>query len=159
MFGKVSLFALLILVCFNLVNAQTDKKTIGSGGIINGRFANMVKPEYPKITEDLCAGGIVKVEVLIYEATGAISNVKALSGDKLLYDSVIVAVRKSKIAASMVNGDRNIYTKGIVVYNFDSFVKKKCTEGGVVNSKATYLPKPIINPYIKIKKPKSKFGY
>ena len=43
-------------------------------------------------------------------------------------------------------------TKGIIVYNFDSYVKKKCVDGGILNERAINSPVLGIPSNLKIKR-------
>jgi TonB family protein len=117
-------------------------KTV-NGGIINGRAIDLQKPIYPKEAKDFCAKGEVKVKVLVNEK-GNVIEAKAISGDELLHNSAIEAVKKTKF-----NLQAN--TKGIIVYNFDS-IAPKCIDAGIVNKRAIFLSKPFINGRLVIEK-------
>ena len=105
-------------------------------GIINGRAVELHKPDYPAAAREFCAGGKVEVEVLVGE-NGEVREAEAISGDELLRDASVAAVKKSKFQTT--HGVPVAY-RGIVVYNFDSFVE--CADAGVVNQKAKSIPKP-----------------
>jgi hypothetical protein len=147
MFSRFLIVVVLIISTFIFVNAQNKKKLAPSAGIINGKAINLVKPEYPKIAKDLCVGGKVKVETLLY-STGEVIKAKAISGDELLREVSVKAVKAAKFAPVIGEGDRNFYIKGIIVYNFDSFVRKKCVEAGILNNKAVNLPIPALGNII-----------
>jgi TonB family protein len=107
--------------------------------IVNGRASYLPKPLYPQKAEDFCVGGKVEVEVLIGEK-GTVIEAKAISGDELLQDSAVEAAKKAKFAPFLINTPA-VKTRGIIVYNFDSFVK--CFDlARVVNKKAISIPKP-----------------
>jgi TonB family protein len=112
-------------------------------GIINDRAIDLQKPIYPKEAKDFCAKGEVKVEVLV-DNKGNVIEAKAISGDELLHNSAVEAVKNTKF-----NLQAN--TKGIIVYNFDS-IAPKCIDAGIVNKKAIFLAKPFINGRLVIEK-------
>jgi TonB family protein len=105
-------------------------------GIINGRATFLPKPIYPQAAKDFCIGGKAEVEVLVDES-GNVIEAKAISGDELLRESSVEAVKKAKFNSS----HSNVKTRGIIVYNFDS-VAPKCIDVGIVNKKALSIPKP-----------------
>ncbi len=145
MFFKILTIFALIISLFIFANAQNKSVKLA---LINSLAIELVKPEYSKIAEDLCVGGRVNVETLLNEK-GDVIEAKAISGDKLLYEVSVEAVKKSKFRMGNITGK----TKGIIVYNFDSYVKKKCVDGGVLNNKALNIPIPSIpSNHLKIKK-------
>ena len=108
-------------------------------GIINARASFLPKPIYPQEAKDFCAKGKVEVEVLLDER-GNVIEAKAISGDELLRDSAVEAVKQAKFN---VQGDwQPVKIRGIIVYNFDSFAEK-CVSVGVVNKKALSIPEPV----------------
>lgn len=109
------------------------------GGIINGRATNLPKPEYSQEAKDFCAGGEVKVEVLVSE-DGKVISARAISGDELLRDSSVEAAKKAKFG--QISDLPPVKMKGIVVYNF--VPEKKCIVTGIVNKRAQFIPKPIV---------------
>ncbi len=108
--------------------------------IINGRATDLPKPIYPQTAKDFCVGGKVEVEVLVDE-NGNVIEAKAISGDELLRESAVNAAKKARFSQPMIDAPI-VKTRGIIVYNF--IAKKKCVSGGIANSKAIYLPKPIV---------------
>lgn len=89
-----------------------------SGGIVNGGAKNLLKPEYTDEAKKACASGKVEVNVLIYMATGKIISAKAVSGNVLLRKSAEDAVMKSEFSVPNINGNKDVYIKGKIIYNF-----------------------------------------
>lgn len=144
MLNRFLIFGVLFITSFIFANAQSKLP------IVNGRLASIPKAVYPEIANDLCIGGKVKVLVEFMSKGGQSISAKAISGDELLYESAVNAVKQAQF--SSMNDVDNFKDKGIVVLNFDSFVKKKCVEGGVLNGKAISLPTPSRpNNHIRIK--------
>jgi TonB family protein len=105
--------------------------------ILNGSATVLPKPEYTQELQDLCAYGKVEIQVAI-SAEGRVEDAKPVSGDPILYESALKAVRRAKFR---FNGDLSaIKHMGLVVYDFP--VKRKCIEAGVVNKRARNIPQP-----------------
>jgi TonB family protein len=119
---------------------QTEKNKIIRKGIINASAIYLPKHDYPQEAKDFCAGGNVEVEALIAE-NGKVISAKAISGDEILHDSSVEAAKKAKFkqTADM----KPVKVRGVIVYNFDPFVK--CVNAGIVNDKALIIPKPRLN--------------
>jgi len=131
-------FILLVALTFAVFgNVDGQAKKIARGGIVNSRATYLPKPYYPQEAKDFCAIGKVEVEILISE-NGSVIEAKAISGDELLRESAVEAVKKAKFR--QVADGKPVKTKGIVVYNFVS--ENKCIVVGVVNNKARFVPKP-----------------
>ncbi|MDQ3801551.1 MAG: energy transducer TonB [Acidobacteriota bacterium] len=96
----------------------------------------MPKPDYPQEAKEVCADGIVNVDVTIDE-NGDVVSAEAVSGDELLREPAVQAAKKAKFRQS---ADMPVKLKGIVVYNFPA--GKACFSRGIVNEKATFLPQP-----------------
>jgi hypothetical protein len=135
-FGKILLSVVLLSAVCLSATAQTENKIVRKP-ILNGAATYLPKPEHPQEAKDFCAGGEVEVEILIAES-GSVLSAKAISGDELLRDSSVKAVKKAKFR--QIADGVPVKVKGIVVYNFDSFVK--CINAGIVNNKALNIPKP-----------------
>ncbi len=123
----------MLLLTGNIFAQDEKQKTIG---IVNGRATYLPKPDYPQKAEDFCAAGKVEVKVLIGEKRKVI-EAEAISGDEPLKYSAVEAAKKAKFAPTP---EMPVKTSGIVVYNF--IPKQKCINGGIVNTRAKYLPKP-----------------
>jgi len=144
----VKFLFLLVFLFTSIVAVNAQNTPIGAKlGIVNGKATSLPKPVYPQDTKDLCASGVVSIEVEIDE-NGDVSSAKAISGDELLYESAVEAAKKAKFSQT-TNGYVPVKIKGAIVYNFQP--EKKCVEAGIVNEKALSIPKPYLNPDIKIK--------
>ncbi len=131
MFVKLIFLSVLLSASIAVVHAQ---KTV-YGGIINGRATKLPKPEYPPEAKEFCVSGKVELEVLVSE-NGEVIEAKAISGDELLHDVSVEAVKKAKF--SKMDDVPPARIKGIIVYNF--VPEKKCITAGIVNKKALNIP-------------------
>ena len=131
-------FIFLIALTFAVFgNVYGQAKKAVKGGIVNGRATYLPKPDYPQEAKDFCVSGKVEIEVLIGE-NGNVIKAKAISGDELLRDSAVKAVKKAKFR--QVADGKPVKTKGVIVYNFVPEIK--CLVVGIVNNKALFIPKP-----------------
>lgn len=87
-----------------------------SGGVINGKATNLVKPSYPSAAKAVRASGTVNVQIVIDE-NGNVISATAVSGHPLLRASAEQAARNSKFAPTMLAG-QPVKVTGIIVYNF-----------------------------------------
>lgn len=118
--NKLFLLTLLILwVGLSNIAAQQPigpvPKTI-SGGVVNGKATNLVKPVYPAAAKAVRASGAVNVQVTIDEE-GNVISASAVSGHPLLRAAAVVAARESKFSPTMLSG-QVVKVTGVVVYNF-----------------------------------------
>lgn len=90
-------------------------KTI-SGGVINGKATNLVKPEYPAAARAARASGAVNVQVTIDEE-GNVIAAAAVSGHPLLRAAAVKAARESKFSPTLLEG-QPVKVIGVIVYNF-----------------------------------------
>ena len=90
-------------------------KTI-SGGVLNGKATDLVKPAYPPAARAVRASGAVNVQVTIDEKGDVISAV-AVSGHPLLRSSAVQAARSSKFAPTLLSG-KPVKVTGVLVFNF-----------------------------------------
>lgn len=72
-------------------------------------------PDYPPVAKQLKIGGKVEVDVTI-DADGNVENVKIVSGNAMLTQSVIAAVKKWKFTPFTQDGAA---TKAIATLDFD----------------------------------------
>ena len=86
--------------------------------IVNGKARNLEIPKYTEEAKKACASGKVEIIVLSYMATGKIISAKAVSGNKLLRKSAEDAVMKSEFSVPNIDGDKNVYLIGKIIYNF-----------------------------------------
>lgn len=105
--------------------------------VLNGSAISLPKPAYSREFKDLCAYGQVNVKVTV-SPSGSVEDASATSGDPILYDAAVVAVKKAKFR--FYADAPPIKRTGLVVYNFPS--TRNCIDGGVLNKKAISLPSP-----------------
>ena len=94
---------------------KPDPKTI-SGGVVNGKATNLVKPPYPAAARAVRAAGAVNVQVTIDE-NGNVISASAVSGHPLLRAAAVQAARSSKFSPTMLSGQA-VKVTGVIVYNF-----------------------------------------
>jgi periplasmic protein TonB len=95
--------------------APPIKKPV-SGGIVNGKAINLVKPHYPPPARAVGAKGAVNVQVLIDEKGNVVSAV-AVSGHQLLRQAAEQAARASKFTPTFLT-NQPVKVTGVIVYNF-----------------------------------------
>ncbi|HVE58751.1 MAG TPA: TonB family protein, partial [Pyrinomonadaceae bacterium] len=98
-----------------IVSATPVPKTI-SGGVINGKAVNLVKPPYPAAAKAVRASGAVNIQVIIDES-GNVISATAVSGHPLLRAAAEAAARNSKFVPTMMSGQA-VKITGVIVYNF-----------------------------------------
>jgi TonB family protein len=87
-----------------------------SGGVVNGKAINLVKPPYPPAARAVRAAGAVDVQVVIDEQ-GNVTSATATSGNPLLRPAAVQAARQSKFSPTMLSGQA-VKVSGIIRYNF-----------------------------------------
>ena len=87
-----------------------------SGGVLNGKATNLVKPAYPAAAKAVRAEGAVNVQVTIDEE-GNVISAAAVSGHPLLRANAVQAARASKFSPTTLEG-RPVKVTGVIVYNF-----------------------------------------
>lgn len=87
-----------------------------SGGVVNGKATNLVKPPYPAAAKAVRASGAVNVQVLIDE-NGNVVSASATSGHPLLRAAAVSAARSSKFSPTKLSG-QSVKVTGVIVYNF-----------------------------------------
>ncbi len=124
---RIKFFFLILLVLsvgLSDISAQEDAggapanptlKTI-SGGVLNGKATNLVKPPYPAAAKAVRAEGAVNVQVTIDEE-GSVISASAVSGHPLLRAAAVQAARTSKFSPTTLSG-QPVKVTGIIVYNF-----------------------------------------
>ena len=115
-----NLFSLFLVGLFSIVSASAQEnraipKTV-SGGVLNGKATNLVKPEYPAAAKAVNASGAVNVQVTIDE-NGDVISAAATSGHPLLRDASVRASRASKFSPTTLSGVP-VKVTGVIVYNF-----------------------------------------
>ncbi|HEY8563728.1 MAG TPA: energy transducer TonB [Pyrinomonadaceae bacterium] len=96
-------------------STKSNLKTI-SGGVLNGKATNLVKPAYPAAAKAVRASGAVNVQVTLDEQ-GNVISASAVSGHPLLRASAVQAARASKFTPTML-GENPVKVTGVIVYNF-----------------------------------------
>jgi protein TonB len=87
-----------------------------SGGVVNGKAINLVKPPYPPAAKAVRASGAVNVQVTIDE-NGNVISASAVSGHALLRGAAESAARASKFSPTMLSGQK-VKVTGVIIYNF-----------------------------------------
>lgn len=87
-----------------------------SGGILNGRALNRVKPVYPAAAREVGASGTVEVRIVFDEA-GKVIWAKAISGHPQLRQAAEDAAWQTKFPPTILSG-QPVRTSGIMLYNF-----------------------------------------
>ena len=119
---KTKFFLLLTLVIsiFSAgAAAQTEEKNTPktiSGGVLNGKATNLVKPVYAKEAKDARADGAVLVQVTVDEE-GNVVSVSGVNGHPLLLAASEQAARASKFSPTRLEG-QPVRVTGVIVYNF-----------------------------------------
>jgi protein TonB len=89
---------------------------IKSGGVVNGKAINLVKPQYPAAAKSIRAAGSVNVQVLIDEE-GNVVSANAVSGHPLLRQASEQAARASRFSPTILS-QQKVKVTGVIVYNF-----------------------------------------
>lgn len=97
-------------------NDLNSSLSVVSGGVINGRAINLVRPPYPPKARQERAYGTVNVQVVIDE-NGNVISANAVSGHETLRQAAESAARSSKFSPTYLEGKR-VKVRGIIVYNF-----------------------------------------
>ncbi len=87
-----------------------------SGGVLNGKASNLVRPEFPAAARAVRACGAVNVQVKI-DTAGNVAEAYAVSGQPLLRSAAVSAAQKSTFAPTLLSG-QPVTVTGIIVYNF-----------------------------------------
>lgn len=87
-----------------------------SGGVLNGRALNMIKPAYPAVARAAGASGVVEVRV-VFDETGKVIWAKATSGHPQLRQAAEDAAWQTKFSPTILSG-QPVRTSGILIYNF-----------------------------------------
>lgn len=97
-------------------NNGTKTQRVISGGVLNGKATNLVKPPYPPAAKAVRASGAVNVQVTVDEQ-GNVISAAAVSGHPLLRASAVSAARQSKFSPTLLSG-KPVKVTGVIVYNF-----------------------------------------
>lgn len=120
---RTKLFFILALSLFmTRAFAQTptpqetrEIKTV-TGGVVNSKAANLVRPAYPEAARAVRASGAVNVQVTIDES-GTVISAEAVSGHPLLRAASENAARASKFTPTYLEGTP-VKVTGVIIYNF-----------------------------------------
>jgi TonB family protein len=97
-------------------SSETNTPRTVSGGVVNGKAANLVKPPYPAAARAVRASGAVNVLVTISES-GDVISASAVSGHPLLRAAAVQAARASTFTPTLLEG-QPVKVTGVIVYNF-----------------------------------------
>ena len=99
-----------------VIKKEVKPPPMVSGGVVNGKARNLVKPNYPVPAKTVGAKGEVKVQVVIDE-DGNVISATAVSGHPLLKSSAVTAARASKFSPTTLSKQK-VKVTGFIIYNF-----------------------------------------
>ena len=103
-----------------VVKAAPPKKIAISSGVATGLLLQQVKPVYPPIAKAARQSGTVVLHATISK-TGTIENLQVVSGNAMLQQAALDAVRNWRYKPYMLNGDPvEVDTTINVVFNLGS---------------------------------------
>jgi protein TonB len=92
------------------------KKTVVSGGVLNGKAISKPQPAYPPIAKAARASGTVTVQILVDES-GRVVSATAVSGHPLLQAAAVAAARQARFSPTLLSG-QPVKVSGVITYNF-----------------------------------------
>jgi protein TonB len=92
------------------------KKTIVSGGVLNGKAISKPQPAYPPIARAARASGTVTVQILVDES-GRVVSARAISGHPLLQQAAVQAAYQARFSPTLLSG-QPVKVSGVITYNF-----------------------------------------
>ncbi|HEV7891939.1 MAG TPA: TonB family protein [Pyrinomonadaceae bacterium] len=92
------------------------KKTIVSGGVLNGKAISKPQPAYPPIAKAARASGTVTVQIVVDES-GRVISASAVSGHPLLQQAAVSAARNARFSPTLLSG-QPVKVSGVITYNF-----------------------------------------
>ncbi len=96
----------------------TPKKMLAvTGGVVNGRAIDLVKPVRSASAISVGAKGAVSVNVVISE-TGKVETASASNGHPLLRNAAVMAALRSTFHPTTLS-NQPVKVKGVIVYNFN----------------------------------------
>lgn len=98
------------------INAHSQKKTVISGGVLNGKAITKPQPAYPPIARAAKASGTVTVQILINE-DGKVVEARAVSGHPLLRQAAVDAAYQAKFTPTRLEG-KPVQVSGVLTYEF-----------------------------------------
>lgn len=159
---------LFVLILFAFPSLAQNAPKIINGGILNGKAISLPIPEYPESAKSAGASGTIAVNIVVDETGSVISaeaeltdqrerrdvdgsKLEALPADPGLRDAAEKAAWKARFSPTYLSGVP-VKIKGRIIYNFVGGEQSANTvappppmsriNGGVLNGKATSLPKP-----------------
>ena len=115
-----------ILICGALLSVQLcvsgqdkktpPKRTVISGGVLNGKAISKPAPSYPPIAKEAKVSDTVTVQVLVDE-DGKVVSAQPIKGHKLLHQTAVNAAFQVKFAPLVVSGER-VKVSGTLTYDF-----------------------------------------
>lgn len=151
-----------LIFCITSVLAQDAAPKTINGGVLNGKAISLPKPEYSQEARAAKIEGTVRVDVLIDEQGTVISadpvitqtetatvelgggKVKTVENEPIspvLLESAQRAAMAAKFPPTLLSGVP-VKVRGILTFRFSADDRITIATGGVINSKATNLPKP-----------------
>lgn len=97
-------------------SAETPKRIVVSGGVLQGQAIQKVQPPYPPIAKAARASGAVQVQITISE-TGEVIEAAIVSGHPLLRDAALQAARQWLFKPTELSGVP-VKVQGILTFNF-----------------------------------------
>lgn len=101
---------------YTVVDTGSDSSRKLTGGVLNGKAANLPKPPYPPAARAINADGQVTVEVVILE-DGSIFSAAAISGHPLLRPAARQAACDARFSQTLLDG-KPFKVSGVITYNF-----------------------------------------
>lgn len=96
--------------------STTKRRTIVSGGVLNGRAISKPVPPYPQEAKAARASGTVTVQIVIDEE-GTVTSATAASGHPLLRAAAEQAALQARFPQTRLSG-QPVKVSGVVTYNF-----------------------------------------
>ena len=95
---------------------EPPRKTVVSGGVLNGKAISKPQPAYPPIAKAARASGTVTVQILVDES-GRVVSASAVSGHPLLQQAAVAAARGARFSPTLLSG-QPVKVSGVITYNF-----------------------------------------
>jgi TonB family protein len=95
---------------------ERPKKSIVSGGVLNGKAISKPSPPYPAIARAARAQGTVTVQIVVDEE-GKVISASPVSGHPLLQQAAVNAARGARFAPTFLDG-KPVRVSGVITYNF-----------------------------------------
>jgi TonB family protein len=96
--------------------AETSRKIVVSGGVLQGKAIKKVQPPYPPIAKAARAQGAVQAQITVSE-TGEVIEANVINGHPLLRDVALQAARQWLFQPTELGG-APVKVQGILTFNF-----------------------------------------